>query len=219
MVSTGMTRTPTLRPTLSDESRLMIDGESSRSSERRRAAAARKSGLAKIDHLPSKVAIVPGRVGLAGVRRDRPPGERRFTELHRISDDAVEDVVVADDAQLIEHVPREIRPAVVERWQQPEDPKIAIELHPDHVDDLDQVVQALHRVVLRLDRDDHVVGGDESVDGQEAKIWRAVDEYVVVHRDVIVEGVAEDLLTSERGEELTLRAGQVDVGRCDVDPG
>ena len=42
--------------------RLTIAGESSRSSERRRAAAARKSVLAKFDHLPCKLAIGPGRV-------------------------------------------------------------------------------------------------------------------------------------------------------------
>src|SRR6266550_9257596 len=185
MLSTGMMRTPTVRPTLSDESRLMIDGESSRSSESRRAAAARKSGLAKIDHLPGKVAIVSRRVGLAGVRRDWPPGKGCLTELHRVSNDAVEDVVVADHAQLIEHVAREICPAVVKGRQQPEDSKVAIELHPDHVDDLDQVVQALHRVVLGLHGDDHVVGGDQSVDGQQAKVRRAIDQNVVVRGDVI----------------------------------
>ena len=58
---------------------------------------------------------------IAGVRRDRAADERRLAELHGVADDAVEDVVVADDAQLVEHVAREVRPAVVERRQQAED--------------------------------------------------------------------------------------------------
>ena len=41
-----------------------------------------------------------------------------FTVLRMI---AVEDVVVADDAQLVEHVPREVGAAVVERRQEAED--------------------------------------------------------------------------------------------------
>ena len=85
------------------------------------------------------------------------PDERRLAELHGVAHDAVEDVVVADDAQLVEHVAREVRAAVEERRQQAEDPQVPVQLEPDRVDDLDQVVEALHRVVLRLDRDDHAV--------------------------------------------------------------
>src|SRR5437667_890428 len=102
--STGMTRTPTFRPTLLDVTRLTIAGESSRSSDRRRAAAARKSVLAKVDYLPRELAIRARRVRATGVRGDRPADERRFAELHGVPDDRVEDVVVADDAQLVEHV-------------------------------------------------------------------------------------------------------------------
>ncbi len=57
MRSTGSTRTPRLRWDCSGESRLTIAGDSSRSSESRRAAAARKSVLAKFDHLPCQLAI------------------------------------------------------------------------------------------------------------------------------------------------------------------
>src|SRR4051812_10851583 len=177
--STGMVRTPTLRPTLSELKRLTIAGESSRSSERRRAAAARKSGLAKVDDLPSELAIGPGRVRRAGIGRDRSSGKRRLAELDGVPDDAAEDVVIADDPQLVQHVAGEVRPAVEERRQQPEDPEIAVQLHPDHVDDLDEVVQTLHRVVLGLDGDDHAVRGDEPVDRQEPEVRRAVDEDVV----------------------------------------
>ena len=129
----------------------------------------------------------------------------------------VEDVVVADDAQLVEHVAREVRAAVVERGQQAEDPQVPVELEADRVDDLDEVVQALHRVELRLDRDDHAVGGDEPVDRQQAEVRRAVDQHVVVLDDRLAHRLAQDRLAAERREQLALGAGEVDVRRRDVD--
>src|SRR3954447_13373650 len=209
--STGIVRTPTVRPTLSELKRLTIAGESSRSSERRRAAAARKSGLAKVDDLPSELAIGPCRVRRSGIGRDRPSRKRGFAELHGVPDDAAEDMVVADDPELIQHVSSKVRAAVEEGRQQSENPEIAVQLHPDHVDDLDEVVQTLHRVVLRLDRDDHAVRRDEAVHREEPKVRRAIDEDVVVDVDLGLEGIAEDLLASESGEELALSACEVDV--------
>ena len=50
--SIGTSLTPVDGWVVSGDSRLTIAGGSSRSSDNRRAAAARKSGLAKIDHLP-----------------------------------------------------------------------------------------------------------------------------------------------------------------------
>ncbi len=143
--------------------------------------------------------------------------ERGLAELDRVADDAVEDVVVADDAQLVEHVAREVRPAVVERRQQSEDPQVAVQLEPDRVDDLDQVVEALHRVVLRLDRDDHAGRRDQAVDRQQPEVRRAIDEDVVVGGDLALERLAQDLLATERGEQLALGRREVDVRGRDVD--
>ena len=112
----------------SGDSRLTMAGDSSRSSDSRRAAVARKSGLAKVDHLPGELAVGPRGVGGPGVRRDRSADERRLAELHGIADDGVEDVMVADDTQLVEHVAGEVRPGVEECRQQAEDPEVAVEL-------------------------------------------------------------------------------------------
>src|SRR5919198_6102116 len=217
MLSTGMTRTPTLRPTRSELSRLTIAGDSSRSSDRRRAAAARKSGLAKVDHLPRELAIGSGGFGRSRVGRDGTADEWRLAELDGIANDAREDVVIADDTKLVEHVPRQVRAAVVEGRQETEDPEVAVELHPDHVDDLDEVRQALHRVVLRLDRNDDAVRRDEPIDSQEPEIRGAVDECKVVALELTIDRVAQDLFTPERGEELALSRRQIDVRRRDVD--
>src|SRR3954454_14615202 len=100
MRSSGITLTPVERRVTSAERRLTIAGGSSRSSDSRRAAAARKSVLAKFDHLPGERAIGSGRLGRRRVRGDRPPDERGLAELHGGPDDRVDDVVVADDAEL-----------------------------------------------------------------------------------------------------------------------
>src|SRR5712675_111101 len=103
MWSTWTMRTPTDRVGLSGVSRLTMAGESSVSSDRRRAAWARKSVRAKVDHLSGEFAISPGGVAVPGVRCDRSPDEGRFTELHCDAHDAGEHVVITDDAQLVEH--------------------------------------------------------------------------------------------------------------------
>src|SRR3954451_8349929 len=151
MRSSGITLTPVERRVTSAERRLTIAGGSSRSSDSRRAAAARKSVLAKIDHLPGEGAIGSGRLGRRGVRGGRPADQRRLTELHGLPDDRAEDVVVADDAQLVDHVLCQVRARVVEGRQQAEYAQVVIQLQADRVDHLDQVVEAFHRVELGLD--------------------------------------------------------------------
>src|SRR5450432_2825392 len=171
---TGTWRTPRLRVEPSGDSRLITAGPSSRSSDRRRAAVARKSVLAKFDHLPRQLTIGPGRVGARCVRRNWPSRERSLTQLDRIPNDRVEDVV------LVEHLAAEDRAAVVERGQQAEDAQVAIQLGPDRVDHLDQGGQALERVVLRLDRNDHAVCRDKRIDRQQPERRRAVDQGKVI---------------------------------------
>src|ERR1035437_7189128 len=136
ILSSGTLRTPLVLPP-SAERRLTMDGESSRSSERRRAAFARKSGLAKFDDLLRELAECPGGLGAAGVSGDRATGERCLAELHGVPDDRVEDVVLAELAQLVEHLAAQDRASVVERRKQAQDAEIAIQLRPDRVDHLD----------------------------------------------------------------------------------
>src|SRR6476659_8836216 len=210
-------RTPIDRVGLSGVSRLTIAGESSVSSESRRAAAARKSVRAKVDHLPGESAIGRRRNTGARVCRDGAADQWGLAELDGVADDAGEDVVVSDDLQLIEHVARQVRPGVVEGRQKAEDLQVTVQLEADRVDDLDQVVEALHRVVLRLDRNDHTGRCDESVDGQKSEVRGAIDEHVVVTFDLALERLAQDLLAPECSEQLALGRRQVDVRRCDID--
>ena len=71
-----------LRAEPSGERRLMMAGESSRSSERRRAAVPRKSGLAKFDHLPCQPAVCARGIRVAWRKTVTGlPDQRRLAEL------------------------------------------------------------------------------------------------------------------------------------------
>src|SRR5664280_578029 len=202
ILSSGTLRTPLVRPP-SAERRLTMDGESSRSSERRRAAYARKSGLAKFDDLLRELSECPGRLGAARVGGDRATGQRRLAQLHRVPDDRVEDVIVAELAEFVEHLAAKDRASVVEGWQEAENAEVAVQLGPDRGDDLYERIEALERVVLRLHRDDHAVRGDEAVDREQAERRRAVDEDVVIaFADSVVERLPKRIFPADRREKL-----------------
>src|ERR1035437_1110392 len=146
ILSSGTLRTPLVLPP-SAERRLTMDGESSRSSERRRAAYARKSGLAKFDDLLRELSECPGRLGAARVGGDRSTGQGGLAQLHGVPDDRVEDVMLAELSQLVEHLAPQDRSSVIERREQAEDSEVSVQLGADRGDDLHQGIQALQRVV------------------------------------------------------------------------
>jgi hypothetical protein len=79
--------------------------------------------------------------------------------------------------------------------------------------------ESLERVVLALDRDEHLIAGHERVERQQPQRRWAVDEDVVRPifrwelRDVRLDGATEPVLASHDGDQLDLRAGQVDRRR------
>ena len=63
---------------------------------------------------------------------------------------------------------------------------------------------------LALQRDDHLVGRGEPVDGEDPERGRAVDEHDVEAVADGLEGAAERVLAPGAGQEVDLRAGEVD---------
>ena len=100
----------------------------------------------------------------------------------------------------------------------PRYPQARVEaLGADLGDDRAQGREALQRVVLRLDRDDDPVRGDQRVDGEQAERGWAVDEDVVVLLlGPAVDDLAQGLLAADDREELVLRGRKVDVRRGHV---
>src|SRR5205807_10034675 len=66
-----------------------------------------------------------------------------FADLHRLTDDGPEDLMVAEVTQRLEHVPAEDGPAVVEGRQHAEHLQLRIESRLHGLDDLEQRRHAL----------------------------------------------------------------------------
>jgi len=94
---------------------------------------------------------------------------------------------------------------------------VRIEVLLDHLQGSLELYEAAHREVLALDRHDHLVGGGERIDGQQAEARRRVDADVVVVAVDLAEGLLERALAADLGAHGDLGAGQVDRGDGDVD--
>jgi hypothetical protein len=110
----------------------------------------------------------------------------------------------------------ELGAAVVHRQQDRRDVQARVEVGAHEVDVAQQLAEALQRVVLALDRDQHLVRRDERVDRQQPERRRAVDEHVI-HVELVErrrrEGLPQPVLPGHHADELDLCAGQVDGGR------
>ena len=92
---------------------------------------------------------------------------------------------------------------------------VGFRLRLHQVDVAQQLAEPLQRVVLALDRHQHLAGGVQAVDGEQAERRRAVDEDVVVVVEHRLDGPAQPVLPAERRHQLDLGAGQVEAGRGD----
>ena len=84
------------------------------------------------------------------------------------------------------------------------------------LDDLERLLDALQREVLRLGRQQRVVGGDERVDGQQAERRRAVQEDQVIALAQRLERAPERQLAAHLAGEHELGLGEREVRGDDV---
>src|SRR5438552_1539122 len=217
--SSGMSRTAVgVRAARS----LMLPGCASLSCWKIRSPASRKLFLGRLlvstDHLLGKVHEALRRVAPGLVDGDLHARGGRFADLHGLTDDGAEHLVVTEILQRVEHVAREDRAAVVEGRKQTEHLEVGVEPVLHGLDDLEERGDALERVVLRLHWDDHAVRGDERVQREQPERRRTVDEdEVVTLGEVPAELVAEGHLAADRVEELDLGRRQLERRRRDVD--
>ena len=85
----------------------------------------------------------------------------------------------------------------------------------DQLDGREQLPEALERVVLALDRDEHAVSRGQGIDGEQAERGRAVEQHGVVRRREWPQGSSETSFAALDGHELDLSAGEVSGGRDD----
>ncbi len=82
-----------------------------------------------------------------------------------------------------------------------------------------QLPQPFQRIIFALDRDQQCVGGRQRVDGQQAERRRAIDQKKIVVAQRRLDRFAQQMLPVGHGDQLDLRADQVDRRRQDAQMG
>lgn len=93
-----------------------------------------------------------------------------------------------------------------------------IDLPPHSADGADQQIQTLCGKKVRRRRDDHAVGGSQSIDGHQAQRRHTVNENVVVVLFHPAENGFQHLLPGHGIEQAHFHAGQFNVRRKQIDP-
>jgi hypothetical protein len=114
-------------------------------------------------------------------------------------------------AHLRGDIGRERGPAVVHRQQHAGQAQARVEVVADEIDRREQLAQALQRVVLALDRNEHAVGRGERVDGEQSDRGRAVEQDVVISVAYLSQRTLEAPLSLIQADQLDFGSGEV---RC-----
>src|ERR1044072_737521 len=136
--------------------------------------------LAMGENLLSEFAVVAGGLAVGLIGHDRRTADGRLGELDRLLDAGLEDElaeVLFEDLHSLLGVDG---PGVEHRREDSLDLDIGVEVLADHRKRVLQLDETAHREVLALDRDDHLVGGGQGVDGQQTEARRGIDADVVV---------------------------------------
>ena len=122
-------------------------------------------------------------------------------------------------AHLLSHLERQVGAGIVHGQQDRADAQLRVQVLLNHLNILQQLAQAFQSVVLALNRNQNLFCRDEGVDGQQTEARRAIDEDIVqaLHAlllapfGVVHQGVFEASLACHQGDQLDLRAREVDI--------
>ena len=153
------------------------------------------------------------------VQHNRLPKARRLGETHVARDGDREHLRPEVLRGLVRHLLREIEPRVVHREKDAIDREgwVEVSLHEFH--GIEELRQALERVVLALDRNEHAVGGREHVEGQQAERRGTVDYDVLILLANVAQRAPHHRLASVLVHELDLGADQILRRRHHVETG
>jgi len=121
-------------------------------------------------------------------------------------------------ADLVRHLSGEAGASVVHREDDGSEDEIRVEIDRDAVDRSHKLADSFKGVVLGLDGQEKLGGGDQGVEREESEGGWAVEDDIVGGRggEVPVEGVGEAALATDHADELEFGRGEVDGGREDV---
>ncbi len=113
---------------------------------------------------------------------------------------------------------REARASVEHRQDDAKDFEASVESLPYELDGLDEVGQALERVELALQRNEHPIGSGERVDSQETQGRWAIDDDVVESLCDVRQSLTQPRLPTFEPDQLDFGADEIDVRRQEREP-
>jgi hypothetical protein len=151
------------------------------------------------------------------VQHDRLPEARGLREPDVPGHDGLEDLRAEVLACVGRDLLGEVEPVVVHREEHTVDGQSGVDAPLDQVDGVEELRDALERVVLALERDQQGVGGRHHVERDQAERRRAVDEHEVVVPEDRPQRVAHHAVAPLPVDELDLCPREVRRGRKDVE--
>ena len=146
------------------------------------------------------------------VEQDRFSEAGRLAQFDITGNDGVVHLVTEKRNGFLDHLAREIEPAVEHREQDTFYMQVGVECRLHQLDRPQQLTQPLECVVLALHRNQYRIGCGQGVDRKQTQARRAIDQDVVV----LVADPLERLLQSELSRYLRYQfhfgAGKITVG-------
>src|SRR5215510_14954043 len=177
----------------------------------------RTSGVICVQDFLSQLPVGVRAFGRAGVLQDRDRRQGRLGETNRVFDCEVVDKIAKVLAHQLQHLLRVQRACFEDGWQDAGHLELRVEFQPHPLDASMQLLHTLQTEVFALEWDDHLVGGHEGVDGDQAQRGGAIyDDKVELALDR-PKLLFEDCLPADLVQQLALRPGKLDVGRSVVD--
>src|SRR5437868_15279801 len=94
--------------------------------------------------------------------------------------DSLEDLPGEITLDLVPDLERETRPAIKHRQDDSIDPEAGIEPLPNQLHGLEQMSEPFESIELALKRNDHPIGGDQGIDGEEPERRGAIDDDMLI---------------------------------------
>src|SRR3990167_165051 len=105
---------------------------------------------------------------------------------------------------------------IIEREKRSHDFQIRLQIIAHQLDGAEELGKPFQRIILRLHRDDYLIGRHQTIDSEESQRRRTIDQDIIVLRA----DLAQDMLQAEFPildmHHLDLRAGQILPRRNDV---
>src|SRR5688572_6583784 len=164
-----------------------------------------------LQDLPGQLQVRDGSIGFEIVKHDRLAVTRSLAEPHVTGNHGVEDLAGEIPLDLVTDLQRHAGAAVEHGEYDPLDNQPRIQALTNELDGFEKVRESLERVELALHRHEHAVGGHESIDREQPKRRRTVDDDVPLAAPQRSERNLQPAFTLIHPDQFDLRSHQVNI--------